>query len=528
MAKDKLCDFNRKELSEKLKYLFCKTRALEYLVDDGPDGPIKDAFIKSISGAYEGDFVSPTNHSSQLRLEATLVDDSVTPSVYIDVEGIPATSIDNVYQDGDNAKNYFALRTDITGFSDKIDKKVDKVSGKGLSTNDLTNELKEKYDEAHDHGIKSAVVQSNKEQVSILFTREDGTTFSVPFADKNIVTAEEDVHIANLSFQKDTGLLIVTVKSWDKEKKVSKLEETIRVSIDGRYAPVAHKHKLGDISGLEGDVTTMIEAAQKATAIANKALDTAKEISGKAESALKATTTLATNKVDKVSGKGLSTNDLTNELKTKIEGAGKKISKIELTDTDAGDSILVITYSDKSTQKFPWPDSSIDGNAVKAIVKKFKIGRSTKDTSIFEPILVEDFTETVEGIDLYQDFARKTHKHVMADVTGLEDDLKGIKASVSKVSADASTAKMAILKNKDTVTIDSETVKKFYKGKNILDDTNFYAMTFLQTSTTSTTFKVTSPYALITVDGTSKLTGKGSTAAVTVVGNDVYLKIANK
>ena len=100
----------------------------------------------------------------------------------------------------------------------EVDKKVDKIAGKGLSTNDVTDELKANYDAAYTH---STVVEGNPHNVTkaevglgnvenkssetirgeltsknvtdaLGYTPVDGAEFTVVTADKNGLMSKED------------------------------------------------------------------------------------------------------------------------------------------------------------------------------------------------------------------------------------------------------------------------------------------------------------------------------------------------
>ena len=62
--------------------------------------------------------------------------------------------------------------------STQLDNKVDKVSGKGLSTNDLTNTLKSNYDAAYNYSI-SAHAPTDAEKNVIVGIQKNGTDLSV-------------------------------------------------------------------------------------------------------------------------------------------------------------------------------------------------------------------------------------------------------------------------------------------------------------------------------------------------------------
>ena len=61
------------------------------------------------------------------------------------------------------AKGYLTEHQDISGLATKseLDSKVDKVTGKGLSTNDFTNTLKSNYDTAYTHSQTSHITTDN-------------------------------------------------------------------------------------------------------------------------------------------------------------------------------------------------------------------------------------------------------------------------------------------------------------------------------------------------------------------------------
>lgn len=59
-----------------------------------------------------------------------------------------------------------------------IGNKVDKVEGKGLSTNDLTNDLKSKYDAAYAHS-QSSHAPSNAERNTIVGIKKNGTDIQI-------------------------------------------------------------------------------------------------------------------------------------------------------------------------------------------------------------------------------------------------------------------------------------------------------------------------------------------------------------
>lgn len=158
-----------------------------------------------------------------------------------------------------------------TATQSALNNKVDKVQGKGLSTEDYTTAEKEKLatlTNYNDTEIKSDITEL---QSNVGTLQSDVSTVK-----ENISTLQEDV----------TGI----------EGNVSTLTQTVSTldtTVDGLNTTV---------EGLETDVT---------------------ELQGTVSDVEGSVSTLQTNlnnKVDKVQGKGLSTNDFTNEYKTKLDG----------------------------------------------------------------------------------------------------------------------------------------------------------------------------------------------------------------
>ena len=151
-----------------------------------------------------------------------------------------------------------------TATQSALNNKVDKVEGKGLSTEDYTTAEKEKLATLNNYN-------DTEVKADIFKLQSDVST-----AKENISTLQEDV----------TGV----------EGNVSTLTQsvsTLDTTVDGLNTKV---------EGLETDVT---------------------ELQGTVSDVEETVGTLQTNlnnKVDKVQGKGLSTNDFTNQYKTKLDG----------------------------------------------------------------------------------------------------------------------------------------------------------------------------------------------------------------
>ena len=111
---------------------------------------ISDLSTVATSGSYNDLTNKPTipNKTSQLQNDSGYL--TSIPNEYVTDEELNSkgylTSIPSEYitETELNSKGYLTQHQDISG-------KVDKVDGKGLSTNDLTNNLKTQYDKAYSH-----------------------------------------------------------------------------------------------------------------------------------------------------------------------------------------------------------------------------------------------------------------------------------------------------------------------------------------------------------------------------------------
>ena len=197
-----------------------------------------------------------------------------------------------------------------------MDTKVDKVSGKGLSTNDLTDELKTQYDKAQKN------VQSDWEETD----------------------SSKDEYIKNKpqklsSFENDENFISNLVE--DLKNYYLKSETYTRTEIDALINAVnqfgvkivselpteninTHIFYLLPKEGSEDDIYTEYiyvnnEWEKIGTTEVKLTIDS--ELSESSENAVqnKVITQELNNKVNKENGKGLSSNDFTDALKTKLE-----------------------------------------------------------------------------------------------------------------------------------------------------------------------------------------------------------------
>lgn len=176
----------------------------------------------------------------------------------------------------------------------KLAEKVDKVEGKGLSANDFTDVLKEKL-EAIEEGGQVNIIETVKVNGEELEVTDKAVDITVPTALADL--SEDDTHKVATAVQLAQ---IATNKSDLDVLKADGGDGSIKAMIDA--AINAFATELTE----DGTVNTYKEALDW---IATHASDYTALLGDVA------------NKVDKIAGKGLSTNDVTDELKAEYDAA---------------------------------------------------------------------------------------------------------------------------------------------------------------------------------------------------------------
>ena len=199
----------------------------------------------------------------------------------------------------DSALSSYALKSEIPDISGK----VDKVDGKGLSTNDFTNDLKNKLD-----GIAAG---------------------------------------AEVNVQPDWN-------ATSGDALILNKPSLAKVATSGSYNDLTNTPTIPDISGIQSKLDGIAAGAE-----VNVQSDW-NETATDSDAYIKNKPTLATvatsgnyndlsnkpdisGKVDKVNGKGLSTNDFTNDLKTKLDGiaAGAEVNVQSDWNATSGDAFIL-------------------------------------------------------------------------------------------------------------------------------------------------------------------------------------------
>ena len=192
----------------------------------------------------------------------------------------------------------------VEGLDEKLDTKVDKVNGKGLSTNDYTTTEKEKL-----AGIENG---ANKTVVDTALNSTSTNPVQNKVINTKINSIQSDINSKVPSTRTVNGKALsanITLSASD----VGALPSTTQIpSIDGLATETYVNNKVAGI----------VDSAPAT-------LDTLNELAAALGDDPNFATTVATQigtKVDKVDGKGLSTNDFTNDYKIKLDSLSNPVA----------------------------------------------------------------------------------------------------------------------------------------------------------------------------------------------------------
>ena len=316
-----------------------------------------------------------------------------------------------------------------------INNKVDKVDGKGLSTNDLTATLKSNYDAAYRHS-QSTHAPANAEANVIIGVQKNGTDLTIDSNKKvNITVPTKITDLSNDSdfattTQLDTKVDKVTGKGLStndyttaEKEKLAAIEEGANKTIidsalnDTSTNPVQNKIVNAKFSSVQSDIdskvprtrtingkalstditlsasdvsalpdTTVIpsiEGLATETYVDNKvaglvdsapaALDTLNELAqalGEDPNFATTITNEISKKVDKVTGKGLSTNDYTSDEKSKLASI-EEDAQVNVIETIKANGVT-LAINNKTVTIPDYPVKSVDGEIGKVVLNDVK------------------------------------------------------------------------------------------------------------------------------------------------------------
>lgn len=160
-------------------------------------------------------------------------------------EKIPMTSIEgleNVIQGTASAEQLRNHLTDSQAHRALFENKVDKEDGKGLSSNDYTDEEKRTNETNAKKRVVGITVTGDVTK-TLTITLADGETMQATFDDKDTLPENvADIKLNSLMFDKGTGVL--TGQRSD--------GTPLTVNLDGRYALIDHTHSWKDITDKPG------------------------------------------------------------------------------------------------------------------------------------------------------------------------------------------------------------------------------------------------------------------------------------
>ena len=150
-------------------------------------------------------------------------------------EKIPMDSIEglgDMIQGTASAEQLRNHLSDTNAHRALFDKKVDKEDGKGLSSNDYTDEEKRTNQANAQKRVVGLTVTGDVDKI-ITITFADSTVLQAPFTDKDTLPENlANIKLNSLNFNEQTGVL-TGVRSDGQQ---------LTVSLDGRYALLGHSH----------------------------------------------------------------------------------------------------------------------------------------------------------------------------------------------------------------------------------------------------------------------------------------------
>ncbi|GIM49406.1 hypothetical protein CAPN003_08580 [Capnocytophaga stomatis] len=151
---------------------------------------------------------------------------------------IPMESIeglDKALQDTASDTQFQSHLTDAEAHQALFAQKVDKEDGKGLSTNDYSDEEKQKVHNSADKTVVNLTITGDVDKIATI-TFADGTSIKASFRDLGVENVA-DIMLNSLNFNHETGVL--TGLRSDGQQ--------LTVNLDGRYSLIGHTHSYNDL-----------------------------------------------------------------------------------------------------------------------------------------------------------------------------------------------------------------------------------------------------------------------------------------
>ena len=160
------------------------------------------------------------------------------------------------------------------------------------------------------------------------------------------------------------------------------------------------------------------------------------------------TETLLANKVDKVTGKGLSTNDFTDTFKQALE-----LKKVQDISTDSVTKKLIVNYTDATVANLNIndiiTDVQVSGATLDATTNVLTL--TSTDGGADVTVDLSDFVNSGELTSALSGKADKIHSHTTSDITGLD-------ATLSNLVSDLSNKQSSLISGTNIKTINGQSV----------------------------------------------------------------------
>ena len=323
-----------------------------------------------------------------------------------------------------------------TTVATQIGSKVDKVSGKGLSTNDLTAALKSNYDAAYTHST-TAHAPSNAERNTIVGIQKNGTDVTINSSTRkvNIVVPTKVSELTN-----DSGYLTQHqdlssyAKQSDLDSKVDKVDgkglstndftDALKSNLNTAYthsqaahAPSnAEKNTIVGIQKNGTDVSINNTTRKVNIIVPTKTSDLTNDsgfLTQHQSLANYATKTDLDGKVDKIEGKDLSTNDFDNTQKSNLSTAYTHSQAAHAPSNAERNTIVTIQKNGTALS----PDSS---RAINVTVPT-KVSELTNDSGYLTSVPVTSVNSKTGAVTLSASdvgAAAASHTHNYLPLTG--------------------------------------------------------------------------------------------------------------
>lgn len=244
----------------------------------------------------------------------------------------------------DSSLSVTGQAADAAAVNTALATKVDKVTGKGLSTNDFTTEEKTKLARITANATNTIIDDTLTQTGQAADAKATGDSLSGKvdkITGKSLstedYTTEEKTKLSGIAVGATKVEIDTTLSTTGKAADAKTVGDALDTKADATITETALSGKVDKVTG-KGLSTNDYSDAEKqklngiATGATKVEIDTNLETAGKAADAKVVGDTLAT-KVDKISGKVLSTNDFTDALKNKLDGISNGATNITIDST---------------------------------------------------------------------------------------------------------------------------------------------------------------------------------------------------